>query len=142
MRYKLTDIKELWYRAPRKFRFLIIGGINSLISYGFYAGFCFLLGAAGYQISLGLAWFISSVISFSAQKTLVFQSEGNWLREYFKCCTTWVLSYLLNAFLLEICVKLLRWNIFTSQILATVTVAVFTYILFKTFAFKTNSSEG
>lgn len=58
------------------------------------------------------------------------------MKEYLKCCTTWVFSYMINAGLLEIIVKVLHINVFIAQIIATLSAAVFTYILFKKFAFR------
>lgn len=83
-----------------------------------------------------IAWGLSSVVSFNAQKYLVFQSCGNSLKEYLKCCAGWFLGYLLNAALLEVAVSELSLNIFAAQIIANLCSAISTYILFKKFAFK------
>lgn len=64
------------------------------------------------------------------------QSKRKLDEEYLKCCTTWVFSYMINAGLLEIIVKVLHINVFIAQIIATLSAAVFTYILFKKFAFR------
>lgn len=125
-----------WFKLPDKIRFLFVGGFNAGVSYLLYILFCFLLGANAYQIALAIAWLISSAVSFVTQKFLVFQSNGNWLKEYAKCCTTWFFSYLINAGILEFVVKILHLNVYVAQIVATLAAAIFTYILFKKFAFK------
>ena len=94
------------------------------------------MGDSAYQIALALAWAISSVVSYTTQKFLVFQANGNWVKEYLKCCTTWFFSYLINAGLLEFIVKILHLNVFVAQIVATLAAAVFTYIFIKKFAFR------
>lgn len=132
-------IKELWFNLSYKMRFLIIGCINTGISYGFYVLFCLILGNSSYQTALILSWIFSSIISFTAQKYFVFKSKGNWFKEYFKCCLVWSLSYFINALCLELCVNILGINIFAAQILSTGCTAVITYILFKKFAFKISS---
>lgn len=132
----MQNVKKIWFKLSNKIRFLIIGGLNATISYGFYTLFCLILGNTKYQTALILAWLFSSVISFSTQKYLVFQSKGKWHKEYTKCCLSWVISYLLNALFLEICIKYLNLNIFIAQIISTLCVAILTYILFKNFAFK------
>ncbi len=43
---------------------------------------------------------------------------------------------MINAGLLEMFVKKLHLNVYVAQIIATLIAAVFTYILFKKFAFK------
>ncbi len=129
--------KNYWFKFPEEIRFFIIGGFNTGISYLLYMLFCLILGAKSYQTALIIAWFLSSIISFDAQKYLVFQSDGNTIKEYLKCCTTWCISYFINALLLEFAVKKLGVNIFISQVFANLSAAIFTYILFKKFAFKT-----
>ena len=85
---------------------------------------------------------ISSVVSFTTQKFLVFRSKGDWKKEYLKCCTTWIFSYLINAGLLEFTVKFLHLNVFIAQFVSTFAAAVFTYVLFKKFAFRVKHQQG
>ena len=129
-------MKEYWFKISDKIRFLLVGGFNASVSYLIYSVICLILGEHFYQVALAAAWIISSVISFTTHKFLVFCGKGNWKREYLKCCTTWFFSYLINASLLELIVKMLHINVFISQIIATLTASIFTYILFKKFAFK------
>ena len=125
-----------WFNISDKIRFLLVGGFNAGVSYLIYSSFCIILGEAAYQTALAIAWIISSVVSFTTQKFLVFRGNGNWMKEYAKCCTTWVFSYMINAGLLEAFVKVLHINVYVAQILATLSAAVFTYVVFKKFAFK------
>lgn len=129
-------MKKYWFSLSDKIRFLLVGGFNAGVSYLIYSAFCIILGQSAYQTALAIAWIVSSVVSFTTQKFLVFQGQGNWVREYLKCCTTWVFSYMINAGLLEVLVRFLHLNVFVAQIVATFIAAVFTYILFKKFAFK------
>ena len=130
------DLKNMWFNLDDKIRFLFVGGFNFGVSYLMYAAFCLILGESAYQIALILAWTLSSIVSFTTQRFLVFESRGNWIKEYLKCCTTWFCSYLVNAFLLEAFVKYVHLNVYISQFIATFTAAIVTYILFKKFAFK------
>ena len=134
-------MKKFWFKIDDKIRFILVGGFNFLVSYLIYSFFCIALGTGQYQIALALAWALSSIVSFSTQKLLVFKGGENWLKEYLKCCGTWFVSYLINALSLEIFVKYLHINVFISQILATIICAIFTYCLFKMFAFKTKNKE-
>ena len=132
-----NSMRDFWFKLSDKIRFLVVGGFNAGVSYLIYSAFCLILGETAYQIALALAWTISSVISYTTQKFLVFKGKGNWVKEYLKCCTTWFFSYLINAGLLELIVKILHLNVFIAQIVATLAAAIFTYIFFKKFAFKT-----
>ena len=134
-------LKKYWFSLSDKIRFLFVGGFNAGVSYVIYSAICLIMGEGAYQIALALAWAISSVVSFTTQKFLVFKGGGNWAKEYLKCCTTWFFSYLINAGLLEFIVKVLHLNVFAAQIVATLCAAVFTYILFKKFAFRVKNRE-
>jgi putative flippase GtrA len=127
---------ELWLRIPKIIRFIIIGGVNAAISYLIFAIALFLLGNAFYQVCVALQWILSSVPSYFNQKFFVFCTTGNYLKEYFKCCSTWVVSYFLNAFILEIFVRFLIKNVYVAQLFSIFTVSIVTYILFKYFAFR------
>jgi putative flippase GtrA len=130
------NLLNKWFQLSDKIRFLFVGGLNAGISYIIYSISIIVLGENSYQISLALAWIISSVTSFTTQKLLVFNIKGNVIKQYLKCCTTWVFSYLINAFVLETLVKKAKCNVYLAQIIATVIAAIFTYIFFKKFAFK------
>ena len=132
----INKLKEIWFNISDKIRFLIIGGFNASISYIIFSIICFFVGETYYQISLACAWIISSFVSFTTQRCFVFNVKGNIIKQYLKCCTTWIFSYLINATLLEIFVKKASINVYLSQIIATLCCAIFTYILLKTFAFK------
>lgn len=129
-------IKSFWFKLSDKIRFLIVGGANAGISYLLYSCFVFFLGDEKYQTALALAWVISSFISFTTQKYLVFNVEGNIFKQYCKCCTTWVFSYVINACILEFFIQKLSFNVYLAQLLATFIAAIFTYVLFKKFAFR------
>lgn len=136
MKITKEGLKTYWYNLSDKIRFLLIGGFNASVSYCIFSIICLIIGESFYQISLALAWIISSIVSFTTQRIFVFNVKGNLLEQYLKCCTTWFFSYLINAFLLEFLVKNLGLNVYLGQILATFACAVFTYTMFKIFAFK------
>ena len=138
----MNRIKEYWFKLSDKIRFLLIGGFNAGVSYIIYSVACLILGESAYQVSLAIAWAISSVVSFTTQRCFVFNVKGNLVKQYLKCCTTWVFSYMINACLLELFVKKLEINVYLSQIAATLTCAVFTYIVFKKFAFRRSANEA
>ena len=129
-------MKKYWFKISDKIRFLLVGGFNASVSYMIYSGACLLLGESAYQVALAIAWIISSFVSFTTHKFLVFQGKGIWIKEYLKCCSTWFFSYLINAGVLEFFVKYLKLNVFVAQIIGALSAAIFTYVLFKKFAFK------
>lgn|SRR5574344_28892 len=125
-----------WFSLSEKIRFLFVGGFNYFFAYFLFVVFLFFIGKNHYQLNLVLSWIFSSFVSFSTQRFLVFQSHGEIIHEYLKCFTTWMLSYAVNAVVLEINVSILHLNVFLAQFIAAAVAAISTYILFKTFAFR------
>lgn len=137
---KLLNLYNRWCSIPDKIRFLLVGGVNAAVSYIIFAIALYLIGNEHYQICVALQWIISSVFSFFNQKVFVFCTKGHWLKEYFKCCTTWVVSYACNALILELIVKYISKNVYLSQLISIFIASVVTYVLFKYFAFKHKKS--
>lgn len=127
---------DKWYKLPDIIRFIIIGALNAGISYVIYVPAVIILGENYYQVCVALQWILSSVISYFNQKIFVFQTKGNYLKEYLKCCSTWAVSYVLNVIILEIFVRYITQNVYIAQFVSLFLVSVSTYILFKFFAFK------
>lgn len=132
----MLNLKGTWFKISEQIRFIIIGSFNAGVSFFIYSCICFFYGEKYYQLSLILAWILSSFTSFLAQKYLVFKTKGKFIKQYLKCCFTWFFSYLINAFVLELLVKKFEINVYFSQILATIISAIFTYIMLKIYAFK------
>ena len=125
-----------WFKISDKIRFIIIGILNASFAYFLYAIFLFLLGNGFHQIALALAWGISSITSFLTHKFFVFNKKGDFFKQYLKCCSTWIISYFINAILLELFIAILKLNPFISQIIAPAIAGIFTYFMFKKVAFK------
>jgi putative flippase GtrA len=136
---KVLNIYKKWCSISDKIRFLLVGGFNAAFSYVIFAIAIYLIGQEHYQICVALQWIISSVFSFVNQKVFVFCTKGNWLKEYVKCCTTWVVSYICNALILELIVRYITKNVFVGQLASIFIASLVTYILFKYFAFKHSS---
>ena len=132
----MKNLFSLWCKIDDKIRFLIIGALNAAISYVIFAAALFLIGEAYYQVCVALQWGISSIFSYLNQKFFVFCTKGNYVKEYLKCCTTWLVSYLVNVIILELLMKLVFKNAYVVQFISIFLVSVITYVLFKYFAFK------
>ncbi len=125
-----------WLKIDDKIRFIFIGGVNAGISYVIFVLLILILGKEHHQICVAGQWILSSFSSYLNQKFFVFNTRGNYLNEYLKCCSTWVISYILNVIVLELLVKFVLKNVYISQLLSIFIVSVVTYVLFKYFAFR------
>lgn len=173
----MEKVKNFWFNIHEKIRFIIVGGFNSLVSFlmfvflvHFFADFFVDDTTRLYnylrehfamlkyitfiqfirQFSLALAWFLSSFVSFTMQRLLVFRARGhaNVVKQYVKCLSTWIVGYLVNAVVLEIFVTIFsKTNLLPpvieidiAQFFALGLSAIVTFILFKYFAFKKKKS--
>ncbi|MDI9313683.1 MAG: GtrA family protein [Hydrotalea sp.] len=129
-----------WFRLPRPLRFLLVGGFNTVAGYGVFLLFVWLLGAGRYQICLALQYIFFSFVAYTTQKIFVFADRTTHLKtithQYISAATTWFVGYIINAALLHLLVDELAINLYLSQFLAMMVVALSNYYGLKTFAFK------
>lgn len=126
---------RFWMKFPEKLRFLLVGGYNTVVSYFIYV-VCLYVSEGNYpQVSLFLSFLISSVNSYVTQKFYVFNTRGNYVREYILCLASWGVSYIANAGLLLMFTSFFSMNPYVAQIFCLIIVAVLNYILLKYIAF-------
>src|SRR5574344_1310592 len=130
------NVADYWFSLSDKIRFLFVGGFNFVFAYFLFVLFLMILGKENYQLNLILSCFFSSFVSFFTQRFLVFRSNGNFIKDYLKCFTTWMLRYVINAVLLQSEGAILHMNVVFAQMGAACLAAIVTYVLLKNFAFK------
>lgn len=141
LRLKIERIIYLIKKYRLFIKFLLIGGSNTFISFMLFVFFIKVLGEEHYQLSLLASWCFSSFISFILQKTVVFQTKGNWLKEYVRCLITWAIGYCINAVFLAITVHWLAMHVILSQLIALSVTTLATFLLFKFYAFNIKNRE-
>jgi putative flippase GtrA len=85
------------------FRYLIVGGWNTLLSYGLYAILTWLLTghvAKAYMVASLLNGFLSIHISFFSYRVFVFQAKGKLLQAYLRCCLVYGVGAIIYTLLL------------------------------------------
>ena len=131
----LKTLYSRWCKINDKIRFLLVGSANAGISFVVFALCVLILTEQHHQLCVTLQWVISSIFSYFNQKFFVFCTKGNYVKEYIKCCSTWAIGYVLNAILIELFLKIYD-NVLVIQPIIILIVSIFTYVLFKYFAFK------
>ena len=118
-------------------RYIIIGSVNTAVGY--------FIGILAYKILLfplgiwmvGLVANIFSIsFSFVTYKLLVFQTPGNWLREYLKCYVVYGTTALVGTALLWLFVERLNITIWISQGLIIGITVMLSYLGHKEITFK------
>ncbi|MBQ9089766.1 MAG: GtrA family protein [Alphaproteobacteria bacterium] len=135
------SIYHYWLRLPEQIRFILVGGYNTFFSYCLYAFFLFLSDNQLPQIALFLSFILSSVNSYLTQKFYVFNTRGNYIKEFIGCITVWSLSYFFNIVLLWATTTFWIDNPYIAQIICLILIAVLNYICLKQIAFKKTVAE-
>lgn len=134
MNYNIL-VANYWFKLNEKIRFILIGTINTIISYGIFCIIFHITGSKYHKVSLLFSWLITSIIAFFTQKILVFQTTGNLSQEYIKTILTRIFGFTLNLILLNIFLTIIN-NVYFAQFLANLTNAVISFFILKYFAFK------
>lgn len=100
-------LENFWFRINQKIRFLLVGGFNTATSFILYYIILYLT-AGKEQVSLLLMNLINVNISIATMRYYVFQSRGNFKKEYMKALSSYAVLYLINMGLLVLFVKLVH----------------------------------
>ncbi len=123
-----------------QFRFMLIGGLNTLIGYfvalGMYELFKNILHITIISI---ISAIINISISFIGQRRFVFKSTAPWLLEYLKMYVVNAVSTVIGIVLIWIAVDQLHYPFWLSQAIITVFIVIYLYFAHKYFTFKTKS---
>ena len=93
------------------FRYLIVGGVNTLFGYGCYALLTAILQPRiphGYVVANLLASVINISFSYLGYKWLVFKTRGNYLREWLRALAVYSTAILVGTALLPVIVFVIR----------------------------------
>lgn len=130
-------------------RYLVFGGLNTAFSYGLFAIALLVLHAlavpADYAIAITFSWLVSNLTSFLLQRRYVFRGRGHPFREFVKFTSVTFGSFLANLGLSWFSASVLGFDTATqkliSQLVVTVVLVIITYVLHKTFSFRSGAAE-
>ena len=108
-------------------RFLLAGGLNTLITYLIYLG---LLRVLGYQISYAIAFVIGIVISYALNRAFVFKVHQGY-RSAVLLPLVYLLQYLIGAAVVWTWVDVLHQQPAVAPAISIIITLPFTYFLSK-----------
>lgn len=122
----------------KKLRFLIAGGVNTIVGLSVYPLLYIALEplGIGYFQVLILSQFPSITFSFITNKYFVFRTKGNLKREYIKFFTFYGFYFLLNLICLPLLVEVLKINPIISQTLFAIAIIMTSYFWHNAVTFK------
>jgi len=122
----------------KKLRFLVAGGVNTLVGLSIYPILYLILEpiGIGYIKILLLAQLISITFSFITSKYFVFKTKGNSHKEYIKFFIFYGFYGALNLFCLPFFVEVLKITPIISQALFSIAIIVTSYFWHSFITFK------
>ena len=87
-----------------------------------------------------LANILSISMSFATYKIFVFQTDGNWIQEYFRSYLVYGGMAIFSIIFLEILVGQLHFSIWLAQALIIIVGVLISYLGHKNFTFKQDSN--
>lgn len=100
-------LENIWFKLNQKIRFILVGGFNTALSFLIYYGFLYITEGKE-QLSLFLMNLININVSIATMRYYVFQSKGNFYKEYAKAFSSYIVLYFVNIGLLAFFVKVIR----------------------------------
>lgn len=120
----------------QKVRFLAVGGVNTLVGFGLYTGFYFLLGANLYIAAFLISYVIALFSSFVLYRLLVFKEKGYLVLDFLRYSLVSVTStFLVNIIMLPLAVEVFSLNPLLAQAVIVVFIVVFNYFAHRYFSF-------
>lgn len=116
---------------------MVVGGANTLLSLGVFAGLNALFSDdVGYLGILAVTWAFGIVVSYVAQRLLVFKVRGNVLADFVRFSLVQLTAFGANALLLAAFVERLDAPVVPAQAVALALVVVGTYFTHLNFTFR------
>ena len=109
------------------FRFLVSGGVNTIVTYAIYLA---LVETAGYGIAYTTSYVCGIVLAFLINRVFVFKEHQGW-RSMILFPFVYLAQYLASLFILWIWIERLQQSEATGPILAIIITVPLTFILSK-----------
>lgn len=134
----LDRARGLAAQHEEKLRFLIVGGWNTLFSYGTLWVFDALLHARlHYTLILTLNWVVGVTHNLFTFKLLVFRTRGNWLKEYLRSYVVYSGTFVVNLAIVAVIMEIWRPRLVIAQLPAIAVVTIISYLGHKHFTYRT-----
>ena len=133
----LEDI--LGSNSPRaiKFRFLIVGGLNTFVGLTLFPFLVWMTSGLNihYLIIFIISYVLATTFSFLTNKFFVFKTSGGYLNEYVRFISFQLMHFILNIIVLPILVEIFRFKPIIIQPLFTLFVVITSYFWYSKIAF-------
>jgi putative flippase GtrA len=115
----------------RLIRFVLVGGVNTVLGYILYATFIFI--GLNYNLANFLALAISVIFGFFAQRTFVFKNHNRWL--FLRFVLAWAAMYFINMVAIGLLIRS-GFDAYISGAIIVAPGAIISYFLQKFYVFR------
>lgn len=125
--------------ADERFRFLLVGGFNTVVGYGIFVLIELTFGRhTSYLLSLYIAFFIGTIVAFITHRRITFQisGRGKVVLDYFRFLGVNLVSLAVNTIALPLLVELGHLSPIAAQAIIVVVTTLISYIGHKFFSFR------
>ena len=129
-------VNKIW--SIRFFRFLFVGGINSLFGYSVYSVFIIILGQNHYAIALLIATILGVLFNFFTTGRIVFKNRDPKL--LFKFFGVYGITYLINLLFLKI-FNSYQVNMLIAGAILIFPIAILSYFLNQALVFRVKNDK-
>ncbi len=121
----------------QRIAFLLVGGINTVVGYGWFVLFEFTVGRFwGYLASLAFSHVFSVLCAFVLYRTFVFRVKGHVLRDLGRFELVYLVSITINFIVLPILVQIGHMQPLLAQALIIVVTTLISYFGHRAFSFR------
>lgn len=117
--------------------YLAVGGINTLVALGLFAGLWTLWGDRLHYLGvLVLTYAVAIVVGFTLQRRFVFKVRGSWVLDFSRYTLVQLVALGVNSVVLTLLVHGAGAPVIPAQVLALGIVVVSTYVAHRYFSFR------
>ncbi|TFD39233.1 GtrA family protein [Cryobacterium sp. TMT1-19] len=128
----------------QRIRFLVIGGVNTVVGYGLFAALDLYVFAGipfGYLLSLALSYTIAITLAFILYRRFVFHVTGQIWTDLTRFVSVYLVSIGVNAVALPILIELFGLNSLIAQAIVLVCTTLISFFGHRKFSFRRASES-
>lgn len=125
--------------GDERMRFLMVGAVNTVVGYGLFVLFEWLLGGEGsYLVSLYLSYAIAIAVAFALHRRVTFRVRGRQgvLLSFVRFVGVYLVTLAINTIALPVLVEGVGLNPLLAQAIVVIVTTVISYVGHKFFSFR------